>query len=176
MPYTIRCFALGFPRPQVTWFRGDRRLPFTSEKYEQLKDYALLLKLVKLKDLGPYTCQAYNGYGRGDSWTILVEGKRGVGLVMQDGDEEFVKYLVEDTETGGEIDSETVRPTDRVEIVTESATILPTTDTQTETTTISDYLNYLGESPMFFFIKSDWSHKPGGILYSIPCLTINLFF
>jgi len=93
---------------------------------------------------GPYTCQAYNGYGRGDSWTILVEGKRPIGPLQSDY-EHFEKYLIPDTGVEPEI-----RPTDRVtpiEVVTESVTILPTTyyTDDAETTTVSDYTNYLGK-------------------------------
>lgn len=96
-----------------------------------------------IKDLGPYTCQAYNGFGRGDSWTILVEAKRGIGLILHEGDEEFEKYLI--PITGEETEPRSTEKVIEVEAVTASATILPSTQpTVTETTTLSEYTNYLG--------------------------------
>jgi len=67
-------------------------LPFSSERYEQLRDHSLLLRLVSLRDLGPYTCQAYNGLGKADSWTvdILTQGPvEGAGP----GDDAYLQYV-----------------------------------------------------------------------------------
>jgi len=47
-------------------------LPFSSERYEQVRDYSLLIRMLERADLGPYTCQAYNGLGRAASWTITL--------------------------------------------------------------------------------------------------------
>lgn len=72
-PAVLQCYAVGWPRPSVTWWRGERLLPFSSERYEQRRDFSLLLRTVALRDLGPYVCQAYNGLGRATSWTLTVQ-------------------------------------------------------------------------------------------------------
>lgn len=72
-PAVLQCYAVGWPRPSVTWWRGERLLPFSSERYEQRRDFSLLLRTVTLRDLGPYVCQAYNGLGKATSWTLTVQ-------------------------------------------------------------------------------------------------------
>lgn len=68
-------------------------LPLSSERYEQFRDYSLLVRRVSFRDLGPYTCQAYNGYGRPSSYTITLQA---IGPVYSvDADEiEFRRYLL----------------------------------------------------------------------------------
>lgn len=68
-------------------------LPLSSERYEQFRDYSLLVRRVSFRDLGPYTCQAYNGYGRPCSFTITLQA---IGPVYStDVDEiEFRRYLI----------------------------------------------------------------------------------
>ncbi|XP_037073511.1 papilin-like [Pollicipes pollicipes] len=67
-PAVIRCHAYGWPRPIVTWWRERRLLPRSSAQYRQRDDHALVIGIVRLPDLGIYTCQAYNGRGRAVSW------------------------------------------------------------------------------------------------------------
>ncbi len=92
-PIIIHCHAIGWPRPSVTWWRGERMLPLSSERYEQFRDYSLLVRRVSFRDLGPYTCQAYNGYGRPSSHTVILQA---IGPVYSvDADEvEFRRYLL----------------------------------------------------------------------------------
>ena len=92
-PVTIHCHAIGWPRPSVTWWRGDRMLPFFSAAYEQHRDFSLLVRSVTFRDLGPYTCQAYNGYGRPSSYTVVLQA---IGPVysVDDADLEFRRYLI----------------------------------------------------------------------------------
>ncbi|XP_046445127.1 papilin-like isoform X2 [Daphnia pulex] len=92
-PIIIHCHAYGWPRPSVTWWRGERMLPLSSERYEQFRDYSLLVRRVSFRDLGPYTCQAYNGYGRPSSHTMILQA---IGPVYSvDADEiEFRRYLI----------------------------------------------------------------------------------
>jgi hypothetical protein len=68
-------------------------LPLSSERYEQFRDYSLLVRRVSFRDLGPYTCQAYNGYGRPSSHTMILQA---IGPVYSvDADEiEFRRYLI----------------------------------------------------------------------------------
>lgn len=89
-PTILQCYAVGWPPPTVTWWRGDRMLPLSSEQFEQRRDYSLLIRSVTLRNLGPYTCQAYNGYGRAASWTVTVQA---VGPVYS-GDSKYNEYLV----------------------------------------------------------------------------------
>lgn len=92
-PIIIHCHAYGWPRPSVTWWRGERMLPLSSERYEQFRDYSLLVRRVSFRDLGPYTCQAYNGYGRPSSYTMILQAIGPVYTV--DADEiEFRRYLI----------------------------------------------------------------------------------
>lgn len=90
VPTVLQCYAVGWPPPSVTWWRGDRMLPLSSEQFEQRRDYSLLIRSVTLRNLGPYTCQAYNGYGRAASWTVTVQA---VGPVHS-GDSAYNEYLV----------------------------------------------------------------------------------
>lgn len=71
-PTTLYCYAMGWPRPFVTWWRGDRMLPLSSEDYEQDSDYTLLIRSVTISNLGVYECQAYNGIERPASWSVTL--------------------------------------------------------------------------------------------------------
>ena len=94
-PAVIRCYAYGWPRPSVTWWRDQRMLPLSSERVEQGADQTLVLRLVRLQDLGTYTCQAYNGQGRAVSWSTQL---RAYGPVFSGGesaeDRPFLQFLV----------------------------------------------------------------------------------
>ena len=92
-PTILQCYAVGWPPPTVTWWRGDRMLPLSSEQYEQRRDYSLLIRSVTLRNLGHYTCQAYNGYGRAASWTVTVQA---VGPVYSGspGDAVYNEFLI----------------------------------------------------------------------------------
>lgn len=68
-------------------------LPLSSERYEQFRDYSLLVRRVSFRDLGPYTCQAYNGYGRPSSYTVVLQAFGPVYSVDTD-DIEFRRYLL----------------------------------------------------------------------------------
>ena len=69
----LQCYAYGWPKPYITWWRGERMLPLSSEQYEQRHDHSLLIYKVGLRNLGHYTCQAYNGKGKANSWTVTVK-------------------------------------------------------------------------------------------------------
>ncbi|XP_072747679.1 papilin isoform X3 [Anoplolepis gracilipes] len=93
-PIALHCYAMGWPRPFVTWWRGDRMLPLFSENYEQDTDYTLLIRSVTLTSLGIYTCQAFNGIGRPASWSATLQAIGPVYNVKSE-HEEYTKYLVQ---------------------------------------------------------------------------------
>ncbi|KAF2344544.1 Immunoglobulin I-set, partial [Trinorchestia longiramus] len=90
----IRCWAVGIPRPAITWWRGTKMLPLSSKKYEQKRDMSLRITVITLRDLGPYTCQAYNGQGRATSNTVTLLAM-GPVRVNTEKDREYLKYIVE---------------------------------------------------------------------------------
>lgn len=92
-PTVLQCYAFGYPVPTVTWWRGERMLPFLSADLEQRRDFSLLLHRVTVTSLGPYTCQAYNGKGRAASWTVILKA---VGPVYSPdpNDVTYNQYLV----------------------------------------------------------------------------------
>ncbi|KAG8234022.1 hypothetical protein J437_LFUL014662 [Ladona fulva] len=99
VPTTLHCRAIGWPRPSVTWWRGDRMLPLSSKRYEQKRDMTLLLRSVGLQDLGPYTCQAYNGIGKAASWTVTIQAVGPVAGLSPDSP--YAKYLIHPPERTG---------------------------------------------------------------------------
>jgi papilin len=72
-PATLRCLAGGFPKPFVTWWRGDKILPLKDDRVEITRDYSLILARVEIYDLGPYVCQAYNSIGRPVSIQVTLK-------------------------------------------------------------------------------------------------------
>lgn len=93
-PIALHCYAMGWPRPHVTWWRGDQMLPLTSSNFEQGTDYSLLIRSVDLTSLGIYTCQAFNGIGTPASWSVTLQA---IGPVFsfKPEHEEYTKYLVQ---------------------------------------------------------------------------------
>uniref|UniRef100_T1JGC4 Papilin n=1 Tax=Strigamia maritima TaxID=126957 RepID=T1JGC4_STRMM len=71
-PCLLDCKAIGYPNPKVTWWRGYIMLPRTSEKYDQLSNYSLLIRTVVETDYGDYSCQAHNGIGDPARWHVTV--------------------------------------------------------------------------------------------------------
>lgn len=69
-------------------------LPLSSQKYEQNRDMSLRITVITLRDLGPYTCQAYNGKGRATSNTVTLLAVGPVSI-STDKDREYLPYLVQ---------------------------------------------------------------------------------
>ncbi|XP_071454258.1 papilin isoform X2 [Hetaerina americana] len=109
VPTTLHCRAIGWPRPSITWWRGDRMLPLSSKRYEQRRDMTLLLRSVGLQDLGPYTCQAYNGIGKAASWTVTLQAVGPVAGLSPNSP--YAQFLITRPERTGPIQpSRPVRP------------------------------------------------------------------
>lgn len=75
-PAVLQCFAVGWKRPSVSWWRADQRLPMSSDQYVMRPDYSLTIQMVTVDELGPYTCQAYNGLGSAASWSVTLQAYR----------------------------------------------------------------------------------------------------
>lgn len=114
-PATLNCFALGYPLPTVTWWKNDVMIPFNNNEFEIRQDFSLLIHSVKLKDLGIYTCQAYNGEGKAASWVVTVRA-RGPYSFTKPEDLVYKKYFVNPPE----------EPSPITEASTTSTTPVPT--------------------------------------------------
>lgn len=92
-PAVIRCAAGGNPKPFVTWWRGDKILPFKDDRFEITRDYSLVFSKLELFDLGPYVCQAYNSIGRPVSITVTLKA-RGSARPQNEEDRKYLQYIV----------------------------------------------------------------------------------
>ncbi|XP_068234682.1 papilin isoform X9 [Palaemon carinicauda] len=93
-PSVLYCRSVGWPRPSIHWWRGNSMVPLSSEQFEVYRDGSLGIRVVTLRTLGPYTCQAYNGRGRAVSQTLIL---RGLGPVYNTPsmDRSFLEYIVD---------------------------------------------------------------------------------
>ena len=73
------------------------QLPLTSQNHEQTSGYGLYIRTVGLRDLGPYTCQAYNGLGPADSSTLTLQvlGPIDRSSISSREDQKFLSYVVD---------------------------------------------------------------------------------
>lgn len=90
-PAKLYCLAYGFPKPTVTWWKGTTMLPLSSERHRQ-EEFTLSLRSVALPDLGPYTCQAYNGGGSPASHSVRMQVYGPV--YPAPGEQKFMRYVV----------------------------------------------------------------------------------
>ncbi|XP_031784533.1 papilin isoform X3 [Nasonia vitripennis] len=93
-PTVLHCYAVGWPRPTVTWWRNDSMLPLSSEHYEQESDNTLRIRSVTLSNLGVYTCHAFNGIGKPAEWSTILQAIGPVANIRPD-QEQYRKYLVQ---------------------------------------------------------------------------------
>lgn len=91
-PVTLRCLAGGYPKPFVTWWRGDKILPLKDDRIEITRDYSLTLNRVDITDLGAYVCQAYNSIGRPVSIQVTLKA-RGPVYARTDEERRFLQYV-----------------------------------------------------------------------------------
>lgn len=91
----LRCLAGGYPKPVVTWWRGDRMLPFQSDRYEITREFSLVINRVELYDLGSYVCQAYNMIKRPVSIQVTLMA-RGPVHGRDEDSREYLQYIVDE--------------------------------------------------------------------------------
>lgn len=91
----LRCLAGGYPKPFVTWWRGDKILPLKDDRIEITRDYSLTLNKVEIYDLGPYVCQAYNSIGRPVSIQVTLKA-RGPFQARTEEDRKYSQYIEHD--------------------------------------------------------------------------------
>ncbi|XP_066141086.1 papilin isoform X3 [Euwallacea fornicatus] len=96
-PATLNCYALGWPLPAVTWWKDDELIPLKNREFEVTKDYSLLVHSVQLRNLGVYTCQAYNGKGKAASWSVTIRAK-GPVYSTNPADIKYLQYVVNPAE------------------------------------------------------------------------------
>ena len=82
-------------------------LPITSARIYQSEDYTLSIRTVSLSDLGPYTCQAYNGLGEAASFSVVMKA---MGPVYPSPEEQKYMRYVEETPRAPLITTTTPRP------------------------------------------------------------------
>ena len=69
-------------------------LPMSSDRHEQNSDYSIRLRSVGLRDLGPYTCQSYNGLGAPASFSVTAKAVGPVTASSRE-EEEYLGYVVD---------------------------------------------------------------------------------
>ena len=95
---TCCCRILGYYYIIINLFRwrGEEQLPLRTSNMEQTSGYGLMIRSVGLSDLGPYSCQAYNGgTSRADSSTVnlKVVGPIDRSSISRE-DQQYLKYVV----------------------------------------------------------------------------------
>jgi len=91
-PARLYCLAYGHPTPTVTWWKGTRMLPLSSDRHS-MEDFTLSLRSLALQDLGPYTCQAYNG-GQQAPASFSVNLQVYGPVHPAPGEQEYMRYVV----------------------------------------------------------------------------------
>ncbi|KAG5879754.1 hypothetical protein JTB14_027040 [Gonioctena quinquepunctata] len=68
---TLPCKFVGNPRPEVTWYDGDRKIIESDEKYSTSQDGELRIRSIEWSDMGTYTCMVKNSVGEDYIETFL---------------------------------------------------------------------------------------------------------
>ena len=63
----------------VNRWRDTTMLPLSDDNLEQTSGYGLRIRMVGMRDLGGYTCQAYNALGPAASTTMIVQALGPIG-------------------------------------------------------------------------------------------------
>ncbi|KAK6637522.1 hypothetical protein RUM44_007944 [Polyplax serrata] len=70
-PITLPCEAVGIPAPTMTWYRNAELLDTSSGYYSIQEDGSLLIKKVRIEDMGMFQCLASNEAGEDSVYTWL---------------------------------------------------------------------------------------------------------
>ncbi|GBP58334.1 Papilin [Eumeta japonica] len=95
----LRCLAYGYPRPEITWYRGERgpMVPFFSQQYEA-RGNLLRIRSLDTDSVGEYACHAYNGVGSPATWKVVVKAEMPPGY---NGDNPYLVAHDEEQATRG---------------------------------------------------------------------------
>ncbi|XP_004530678.1 papilin isoform X3 [Ceratitis capitata] len=93
-PAQIRCPAGGHPAPHVSWWRQRKRLGLVSDRFELTRDYSLMFRSIKLTDLGPYTCEVWNGLGRPTSIKVVLKAV-GPARASNNAEAPYLQYIID---------------------------------------------------------------------------------
>ena len=87
-----------------TRWRNDKMVNTSDGRLEvDDENFVLRFRQVGLKDLGPYSCQAYNGLGAPDSFTTVVKTMGPVAPSGDPNDRQYLQYVVDPpTAPGGQ--------------------------------------------------------------------------
>ncbi|KAJ8724111.1 hypothetical protein PYW07_008091 [Mythimna separata] len=87
-PLPVHCLADGNPPPAVFWYFGyeENMVPYYNVDY-LARGSVLLFRNLTIKNLGRYTCHAYNGEDKAATWSVIVRAYMPEGLFI---DNEFV--------------------------------------------------------------------------------------
>ena len=90
--------------PPSTRWRNDKMVNTSDGRLEEdAENFVLRFRQVGLKDLGPYSCQAYNGLGAPDSFTTVVKTMGPVAPSGDPNDRQYLQYVVDPpTAPGGQ--------------------------------------------------------------------------
>ena len=80
----------------IRWRDGTTILPVSTDNLEQTSGYGLRIRRVGLRDLGHYTCQAYNGLGPAESssFVLTVIGPIDRSSIGRE-DQAYLRYVVD---------------------------------------------------------------------------------
>ncbi|XP_017478128.1 PREDICTED: papilin isoform X5 [Rhagoletis zephyria] len=93
-PAQVRCPAGGHPAPHVSWWRNRKRLGLISDRFELTRDYSLMFRSIQLTDLGPYTCEVWNGLGRPTSMKVVLKAVGPARAVTND-EAPYLQYIID---------------------------------------------------------------------------------
>ncbi|XP_022911513.1 papilin isoform X2 [Onthophagus taurus] len=93
-PATLNCYVYGYPSSAVAWFKDAELIPMKTEEFTINKDSSLFINAVRLRNLGIYTCQAYNGIGKASTWSVTVQAL-GPVYSTDANDKKYMKYVID---------------------------------------------------------------------------------
>ncbi|CAN2388029.1 hypothetical protein PRIEUP_LOCUS14755 [Pristimantis euphronides] len=80
---SFTCLVTGHPKPQITWIKGDQKVPLDGQKFALSSDrQKLSITELEKTDEGEYTCYAVNRFGEHNSTLFLqvTDAPQGIGV------------------------------------------------------------------------------------------------